>query len=85
MFIGLAGSPSEIDTRDLALKDVTAVGAVRVARSGADDPGVRRGEVDSRPLVAATIGLDRIGPFLAGEPVAGAGSGPKIQVDPQLM
>lgn len=86
VFIGLAGSPSEIDTRDLALKDVTAVGVLSGSPGLA--PTIRayaRGDVDPRPLVAATIGLDLIGPFLAGEPVPGAGSGPKIQVDPHLM
>jgi hypothetical protein len=34
--------------------------------------------------VAATVGLEQVGPVLAGEPVAGAGNGPKIHVDPTL-
>ena len=40
--IGLAGSPSRIDTRVLALKDVTAVGGPRrVCRLGRHDQGIR--------------------------------------------
>jgi hypothetical protein len=34
-------------------------------------------------LVAATVGLDQVGPVLAGERPAGAAAGPKIHVDPQ--
>jgi threonine dehydrogenase-like Zn-dependent dehydrogenase len=42
------------------------------------------GSVDPRPLVAATVGLDGVGPVLAGERPPGAGPGPKIHVDPRL-
>jgi hypothetical protein len=41
------------------------------------------GEVDPRPLVAATVGLDDVAAVLAGEQPAGAGPGPKIHVDPR--
>ncbi|WP_236796195.1 zinc-binding dehydrogenase [Amycolatopsis sp. GM8] len=82
VYIGLSGSPSRIDTRSLALKDVTAVGVL----SGS--PGLAgaiehyaRGAVDPRPLVAATVGLDEVASVLAGER-PGAG-GPKIHVDPR--
>lgn len=85
VYIGLAGSPSLIDTRTLALKDVTAVGILSAS------PGLEAtirtyagGEVDPRPLVAATVGLDQVGAVLAGERPEGAGSGPKIHVDPRL-
>lgn len=85
VYIGLAGTPSPIDTRTLALKDVTAVGIL----SGS--PGLvgaierfASGAVDPRPLVAATVGLDEVASVLAGRRPAGAGPGPKIQVDPRI-
>jgi threonine dehydrogenase-like Zn-dependent dehydrogenase len=82
--IGLAGSPSRIDTRALALKDVTAVGILS-ASPGLDATiaAYASGEVDPRPLVAATVGLDDVGAVLAGERPEGAGPGPKIHVDPR--
>ncbi|SFK19672.1 zinc-dependent alcohol dehydrogenase [Amycolatopsis sacchari] len=80
VYIGLAGRPSLLDTRALALKDVTAVGVL----SGS--PGLAgtiehyaSGAVDPRPLVAGTVGLDRVAEVLAG---AHIGAGPKIHVDP---
>ncbi|KQM83099.1 zinc-binding dehydrogenase [Agromyces sp. Leaf222] len=85
VYIGLAGSPSLIDTRSLALKDVTAVGVLSASPglAGAIDL-YASGAVDPRPLVAATVGLDDVGGILAGERPAGAGLGPKIHVDPHL-
>ncbi|MCD9878722.1 zinc-dependent alcohol dehydrogenase [Streptomyces guryensis] len=85
VYIGLAGEPSRIDTRTLALKDVTAVGIL--SASPGLDAAIRAyaaGSVDPRPLVAATVGLDDAGPVLAGERPPAAGPGPKIHVDPRL-
>ncbi|MFJ2115621.1 zinc-binding dehydrogenase, partial [Streptomyces sp. NPDC087850] len=68
VYVGLAGGPSLIDTRALALKDVTAVGVL--SASPGLDATIRAyadGSVDPRPLVAATVGLDLVGPVLAGE------------------
>ncbi|MEU6260322.1 alcohol dehydrogenase catalytic domain-containing protein [Streptomyces sp. NPDC047043] len=82
--IGLAGEPSRIDTRTLALKDVTAVGVL--SASPGLDATIRAyatGSVDPRPLVAATVSLDEVGPVLAGERPPDAGPGPKIHVDPR--
>ncbi|MEV6940523.1 alcohol dehydrogenase catalytic domain-containing protein [Streptomyces sp. NPDC051172] len=84
VYIGLAGEPSRIDTRTLALKDVTAVGIL--SASPGLDATIRAyaaGSVDPRPLVAATVGLAEAGPVLAGERPPGAGPGPKIHVDPR--
>jgi threonine dehydrogenase-like Zn-dependent dehydrogenase len=84
VYIGLAGVPSPIDTRTLALKDVTAVGIL--SGSPGLDGAIDRfasGAVDPRPLVAATVGLDAVAVVLAGERPAGAGPGPKIHVDPR--
>ncbi|MET9258460.1 alcohol dehydrogenase catalytic domain-containing protein [Amycolatopsis sp. NPDC004079] len=81
VYIGLAGRPSLLDTRALALKDVTAIGVL----SGS--PGLAQaidayasGEVDPRPLVAATVGLAEVAAVLGGERPPGA---PKIHVDPR--
>jgi threonine dehydrogenase-like Zn-dependent dehydrogenase len=85
VYIGLAGHPSLIDTRTLALKDVTAVGILS-ASPGLDDTiaAYASGAVDPRPLIAATVGLDGVGAVLAGQRPPGAGPGPKIHVDPRL-
>ncbi len=79
VFIGLSGAPSLIDSRALVLKDVTAVGIL----SGS--PGLAgaielfaSGQVDARPLVGATIGLDAVAPAL----LSGSYPGPKLHVDP---
>ena len=56
VYIGLAGSPSTIDTRTVVLKDVTAVGIL--SASPALDSTIAAfasGAVDPRPLVAATV------------------------------
>jgi threonine dehydrogenase-like Zn-dependent dehydrogenase len=84
VYIGLAGTPSQIDTRTVALKDVTAVG-VLAASSGLAGTieAYASGAIDPRPLVAATVGLDRAGDVLGGWRPDEAGQGPKILVDPQ--
>src|SRR5919202_1265532 len=79
--IGIAGTPSTIDTRTLLLKDVTAVGILSASPGlAATIAAFASGEVDPRPLVAATVGLDQVAGVLAGERPEGAGAGPKIQV-----
>jgi threonine dehydrogenase-like Zn-dependent dehydrogenase len=82
VYVGLAGSPSTIDTRTLALKDVTAVGILG-ASQGLDGAieAFANGSVDPRPLVAAVLPLDELAPVLAGERPAGAGPGPKVHVE----
>ncbi len=82
--IGLAGSPSHIDTRALALRDVTAVGLLSGSPGLA--PAIAHyaaGTVDPRPLVGAMVGLDVVPEVLAGT-FRGA-SGPKIHVDPRIQ
>jgi len=80
-FIGLAGTPSLIDTRDLVLKDVTAVGVLSASPglAGTID-AYAAGVVDPRPLVAATVSLDDLPAILAGARPPGAGPGPKFHV-----
>jgi len=81
VYVGLAGSPSVIDTRRLVLKDVTAVGILSASPGlGATIEAYANGTVDPRPLVAATVTLDGVAAVLAGERPEGAGSGPKYHV-----
>jgi len=85
VYIGLAGTPSLIDTRSVALKDVTAVGILSASAGlAATIEQYATGAVDPRPLVAATVGLSRAGDVLAGWRPDGAGDGPKIHIDPRL-
>jgi threonine dehydrogenase-like Zn-dependent dehydrogenase len=85
VYIGLAGTPSTIDTRTMVLKDVTAVGILSgsPALDGAID-AYASGAVDPHPLVAATVGLQSVGDVLAGWRPGDAGAGPKIHIDPHL-
>ncbi|OUC95852.1 zinc-dependent alcohol dehydrogenase [Streptosporangium minutum] len=82
--IGLAGTPSTIDTRHLVLKDVTAVGVLGGSAGLAGAVAAYAdASVDARPLVAATVGLAEGLEVLAGHRPAGAGQGPKIHIDPR--
>ncbi len=82
--IGLASTPSLIDTRALVLRDLTAVGILSASPGLAETIRLfAAGVVDPRPLVAATVALEQAGPVLAGLRPPGAGGGPKIQVDPR--
>jgi threonine dehydrogenase-like Zn-dependent dehydrogenase len=84
VFIGLAGTPSLVDTRTIALKDVTVVGILGGSGGlAATIEEYASGRVDPRPLIAATVGLDEVADVLAGRRPAGAGRGPKILVDPR--
>ena len=82
VYIGLSETPSLLDTRTLAMRDVTAVGVLSASPglAGAIDL-YASGEVDPRPLVAATLTLDDVGAVLSG--TRPAGGGPKIHVDPR--
>ena len=89
VFIGLATHPSPVDTRQIALKDVTAVGVLSASGGLADAiEHYAAGRVDPRPLIGATVGLDQVGEVLAGWRPSGVGRtgvgpGPKILVDPR--
>lgn len=85
VYIGLASVASRIDTRALALKDVTAVGVLSASPALARTIGhYASGAVDPRPLVASTVALESLAEVLAGVRPEGAGPGPKIHVDPRL-
>jgi threonine dehydrogenase-like Zn-dependent dehydrogenase len=84
VFIGLASTPSAVDSRDMALKDVTGVGILGgSAGLAAAIDAYASGAVDPRPLVAATVGLDEVAEVLGGARPGRAGPGPKIHVDPR--
>ena len=78
VFIGIAERPSLVDSRQLVLKEVTAVGILSASGglAGAIDL-YASGAVDPRPLLGATIGLDDVAGALARW-----GTGRKIQVNP---
>ena len=85
VYVGLSGTPSLIDTRDLALKDVTAVGILGASAGLAET--IQRfadGSLDPRPLVHSTIGLEGLADAFAGKKAPHAGPGPKLQVDPRI-
>jgi threonine dehydrogenase-like Zn-dependent dehydrogenase len=84
VYIGLSVPPSLVDTRDLVLKDVTAVGILGASAglAGAID-AYAGGSVDPRPLVAGTVSLDEMAGVLAGHHRP-PGAGPKTHVDPRL-
>jgi threonine dehydrogenase-like Zn-dependent dehydrogenase len=85
VYIGLSGAPSLIDTRTVVLKDVTAVGILAASQGLAGTiERYAAGNVDPRPLIAATVALDRTGDVLAGWRPPGASDGPKLHIDPRL-
>jgi len=82
VFIGIAGEPSLVDTRRIALQDLTVVGIL--GGSGGLAETISRyasGAVDPRPLVAATVGLDDAVAVLSGD--RSWGPAPKIHIDPR--
>jgi threonine dehydrogenase-like Zn-dependent dehydrogenase len=84
VYIGLAGSPSLVDTRTLSLKDVTAVGVLSGSPGlDATIAAYASGTVDPAALVAATISFGQVSSVLGGQRPAGSGKGPKIHVDPR--
>ncbi len=85
VYVGLAGSPSRIDTRTLALKDVTVVGILGGSQGLAGAIAqYAAGTVDPAPLVAATVGLGEVGDVLSGWRPDTARPGPKVHIDPRI-
>ncbi|MEU8244649.1 alcohol dehydrogenase catalytic domain-containing protein [Nonomuraea sp. NPDC048916] len=84
VFVGLAGTPSLVDSRAVALKDVTVVGVLGASAGLAETVELyASGAVDPRPLVAATVALDEVAAVLAGRRRPDWGDAPKIHVDPR--
>jgi len=81
VYIGIAGVPSPIDSRDLVLGDLTAVGIL--GASAGLGPAIEHyadGRVDPSRIVEVTVGLEQAADALAGRISTGAGT--KIHVDP---
>jgi threonine dehydrogenase-like Zn-dependent dehydrogenase len=85
VLIGLSGTPSLVDTRDLVLADITTVGILS-ASPGPDGAieAYATGSVEPDSLVAEVIGLSEVASRLDGERGVAAGPGPKVHVDPRL-
>jgi threonine dehydrogenase-like Zn-dependent dehydrogenase len=85
VLIGLSGTPSMVDTRDLVLGDITTVGILS-ASPGLDGAieAFATGAVDPDSIVAEVIGLAEVASRLEGKRGVAAGPGPKVQVDPHL-
>lgn len=80
--IGISGTPSLVDSRNLVFGDITAVGILGASAGLA--PAIEHyasGLVDPAGIAAVTVGLDRAAEALAGR--VGTGSGTKIHVNPQ--
>jgi threonine dehydrogenase-like Zn-dependent dehydrogenase len=83
VFIGVSGSASLIDSRDLVLGDLTAVGIL--GASAGLGPAIEYyadGRVDPSGLVSVTVGLDQAAEALAGQ--IGTAPGTKIHIDPSI-
>lgn len=85
VYIGLSSSPSHVDTREIALKDITAVGILSASPglSGAI-AGFASGSVVPDAIVSEVIALEDVPNRLEGHRGKNAGLGPKVHVDPRL-
>jgi threonine dehydrogenase-like Zn-dependent dehydrogenase len=81
VYIGIAGVPSPIDSRDLVLGDMTAVGILGASAGLA--PAIEYyagGRVDPAPIAQVTVGLEQAAEALAGK--ISTGTGTKIHIAP---
>jgi threonine dehydrogenase-like Zn-dependent dehydrogenase len=85
VLIGLAGTPSIVDTRDLVLADITTVGILSASPglAGAIE-AFATGAVLPDSIVGEVIGLAEVASRLDGRRGAAVGPGPKVHVDPNL-
>jgi 2-desacetyl-2-hydroxyethyl bacteriochlorophyllide A dehydrogenase len=85
VYIGLSPEPSLVDTRELALKDVTAVGILSASPglAGAIE-GFASGAIVPDTIVSEVVGLEDVPARLEGRRGEGAGPGPKVHVDPRV-
>jgi threonine dehydrogenase-like Zn-dependent dehydrogenase len=86
VYIGLSSAPSLVDTRDIALKDITAVGILSASPGLAGAIGhFADGSVVPDAIVSEVIALEEVPARLEGRRGADAGPGPKVHVDPRLL
>jgi len=82
VYIGLSRRPSLVDSREIALNDITATGILGATAGLA--PAIEHyadGRVAPGPLAEVLVGLDRAAEALAGQLDTGAGT--KIHIDPR--
>jgi threonine dehydrogenase-like Zn-dependent dehydrogenase len=86
VYIGLSSGPSLVDSRDIALKDITAVGILSAS------PGLAGaiehfadGSVLPDAIVSEVVALEDVPARLEGTRGPNAGPGPKVHVDPRLQ
>jgi len=85
VFIGISEDPSYIDSRMVALKDLTAVGILGGSLGlGATIDAYASGSVDPVPFIGAKVPLEDVAVALEGRVLVPDGAGPKILVDPRL-
>jgi len=83
VYIGISGVPSLVDSRDLVLGDLTAVGIL--GASAGLGPAIEYyadGRVDPARIVGVTVGLERAAEALAGQ--INASPGTKVHIDPRV-
>ena len=85
VFIGLSSTPSAVDSREVALKDVTAVGILSASPGLAGAiTSFASGSVVPDLLVSEVVSLADVPSRLEGSRGANAAPGPKVHVDPRL-
>jgi threonine dehydrogenase-like Zn-dependent dehydrogenase len=85
VLIGLSGTPSLVDTRDLVLEDITTVGILSASPGLAGAiQAFATGAVEPDSVVAEVIGLADVASRLEGKRGVAAGPGPKVHVDPRV-
>ncbi len=84
VYIGLSSTPSLVDTREIALKDITAVGILSASPGlGGAIRSFASGAVVPDSIVSEVISLDDVPSRLEGVRGPDAGPGPKVHVDPR--
>lgn len=84
VYIGLSATPSLVDTRDIALKDITVVGILSASPGLAG--AIERfadGSVVPDSIVSEVVALEDVPARFEGRRGTGAGPGPKVHVDPR--
>jgi threonine dehydrogenase-like Zn-dependent dehydrogenase len=85
VLIGIAGTPADVDARDVVLRDLTVRGLLSASPGLAPAiQAIASGRIDPSPIVAAVVGLDEVADVLAGHREPAWGAAPKIHVDPRL-
>lgn len=86
VFVGLSSPPSLVDTRDIALKDLTAIGILSASSGLAGTiESYASGAVVPDSIVSEVVSLEDVPSRLEGRRGDEAGPGPKVHVDPRIV